>query len=437
MAKLATELKDIHLRRLKHAVNASGKAVVARHSVGKPKGLHFVVQPTGSKSWIFRKSIGGSRRDIGLGAYPDVSLKQAQVKADAIMALIDQGIDPVLKKKSKKSKLAAQRAEEITFSELAEDFINDIAIPSWKTLKQVKRLQTYLKEYVNPHIGNILIKDLQRPHLIKMMKPLYNGTTTQRKKIPTALRMINYVEKIIALGIVQGLRPTGDNPALWKGNLALAFPKNTHKVQHQRSVDWQLMPEFMLKLQSMDKQRLPGIQEEIPCLIFQILTVARPSESRLADWSEIDLQQKVWFIPNSDAELRKSDKEWMVPLCKEAIKILKAQGPKKKGRIFNNQGDEIPDAYVSAIPDAIGYDGVAHGFRSTFETWEQETQDKNWSTDAVRLAMKHTEGDKVRAAYARGQCYAERIRLMAAYEKWLYKGETKANVIPIRKRKSG
>jgi integrase len=249
--------------------------------------------------------------------------------------------------------------------------------------------------------------------------------------------MINYIEKIIALGIVQGLRPIGDNPAIWKGNLALAFPKNTHKVQHQRSVDWQLMPEFMLKLQAMNKARLPGTKEEIPLLIFQILTVARPSEARLADWSEIDLEQKVWFIPNSDAELRKSDKEWMVPLCKEAIKILKDQGPKKKGRIFNNQGDEIPNAYVSAIPGAIGYDGVAHGFRSTFETWEQETQDKNWSQDAVRLAMKHTEGDKVRAAYARGQCYAERIRLMAAYEKWLYKGETKANVIPIRKRKTG
>ena len=437
MAKLATELKDLHLRRLKHAVNASGEAVAARHSVGKPKGLHFVVQPTGSKSWIFRKSIGGSRRDIGLGAYPEVSLKQAQNKADAVMALIDQGIDPVLKKKSKKSKLAAQRAEEVTFAELAEEFITDIAIPSWKTLTQVKRLQTYLERYINPHIGNILIKDLQRPHLIKVVKPLYNGTKTERKKIPTALRMINYIEKIIALGIVQGLRPIGDNPAIWKGNLALAFPKNTHKVQHQRSVDWQLMPEFMLKLQAMNKARLPGTKEEIPLLIFQILTVARPSEARLADWSEIDLEQKVWFIPNSDAELRKSDKEWMVPLCKEAIKILKDQGPKKKGRIFNNQGDEIPNAYVSAIPGAIGYDGVAHGFRSTFETWEQETQDKNWSQDAVRLAMKHTEGDKVRAAYARGQCYAERIRLMAAYEKWLYKGETKANVIPIRKRKTG
>ena len=129
MAKLATELKDLHLRRLKHAVNASGEAVAARHSVGKPKGLHFVVQPTGSKSWIFRKSIGGSRRDIGLGAYPEVSLKQAQNKADAVMALIDQGIDPVLKKKSKKSKLAAQRAEEVTFAELADEFINTIATP--------------------------------------------------------------------------------------------------------------------------------------------------------------------------------------------------------------------------------------------------------------------------------------------------------------------
>ena len=85
MPKNSFELKDVHLRRLKHAVNASGKATVARHSVGKSQGLYLVVKPTGAKSWIFRKSIGGTRRDIGLGGYPDVSLKRAQNKANEFL----------------------------------------------------------------------------------------------------------------------------------------------------------------------------------------------------------------------------------------------------------------------------------------------------------------------------------------------------------------
>ena len=126
----------------------------------------------------------------------------------------------------------------------------------------------------------------------------------------------------------------------------------------------------------------------------------------------------------------------MIPLSREAIKILKTQGPKKKGRIFSNNGNSevIPDPYISSIPAALGYDGVAHGFRSTFETWEQETQDKQWSPDAVRLAMKHVNSDKVRAAYARSQCFPERMRLTRAWENWLFKGKTSAIVVPIRPR---
>ena len=430
MQKNTSELKDLHLRRLKHAVNASGKAVMARHSVGKPKGLYLVVKPTGAKSWVFRKSIGGTRRDIGLGGYPDISLKRAQTKANEVLTLIEKGIDPVSMKKTKKSQLNASRIEEVTFSELAEEYINQVAIPSWKTAKQVSRLRQYLEDYINPHIGNILVKDIEAGHCVKILKPIYST------KHPTALRVINYVKTIIDFGVIDGLRPNKDNPAIWNGFLSLKFApsKKVHKQQHQRSVDWRLMPEFMPKLHALNKPA--GIREDAACLIFQILTVARPSEARLADWSEIDMEQKVWFIPNSDSELRKSDKHWLVPLSKEAIKILKAQGPEKKGRIFNNDGKVIPDNYVSKIPALLGYDGTAHGFRSTFETWEQETQDKMWSPDAVRLAMKHTEGDKVRAAYARGQCYAERVRLMAEYERWLYKGEGSISQLPSRKTKT-
>ena len=59
-----------------------------------------------------------------------------------------------------------------------------------------------------------------------------------------------------------------------------------------------------------------------------------------------------------------------------------------------------------------------------------------WSPDAVRLAMKHTEGDATRAAYAEGQCYTERIRLMTEYERRLYKGEGSISLLPSRKTKT-
>jgi len=127
-----------------------------------------------------------------------------------------------------------------------------------------------------------------------------------------------------------------------------------------------------------------------------------------------------------------------VPLTPQAIKILKAQGPKRSGLIFAlDSGKAIPDKYVSCIPDRLGYDGVAHGFRSSFDTWVQDAQVGRWSEDAVRLSMKHVNSDSTRAAYARGQCFDERVKLLKVWEDWITnaKGHT-ADVIPMRRRAS-
>src|SRR5689334_1084928 len=41
---------------------------------GDGGGLWLQVGPTGSKSWVFRFTLRGKSREMGLGAYPDVPL---------------------------------------------------------------------------------------------------------------------------------------------------------------------------------------------------------------------------------------------------------------------------------------------------------------------------------------------------------------------------
>ncbi|MBC7140316.1 MAG: DUF4102 domain-containing protein, partial [Defluviimonas sp.] len=48
---------------------------------GDPPGLMIQITPAGSKSWIMRTVTAGRRREIGLGAYPTVSLSKARDKA--------------------------------------------------------------------------------------------------------------------------------------------------------------------------------------------------------------------------------------------------------------------------------------------------------------------------------------------------------------------
>jgi integrase len=163
-----------------------------------------------------------------------------------------------------------------------------------------------------------------------------------------------------------------------------------------------------------------------------ILTVARPSEARLVDWKEIDLDEKLWAVP---AGTHKSSEEWKIPLCPQAMKILKAQ-PTRKGRVFSTLNNkEIPDAYLSSTPDALGFDAVAYGFRSTSRTWGQE-QVKS-SEEALELSLKHLEASATRPAYARSQLFYERRRILNAYELWCFKGDAGQSnkVIDLPKRR--
>jgi hypothetical protein len=58
-------------------------------------------------------------------------------------------------------------------------------------------------------------------------------------------------------------------------------------------------------------------------------------------------------------------------------------------------------------------DITVHGFRSTFRDWAAERT--NFPSEVVEMALVHTVGDKVEAAYRRGDLLDEQRRLMGAW----------------------
>ena len=448
MPKEITPLSELQVKAIKPKVKADGTLDVDKTAVGGCPGLYLYTQPAGTKTWVLRAILNGKRVEFGLGSYATrastqrkkasgktetaLTLKAARVKGMAWREQIADGIDPRAEKKRRRSELAAAKAGEMTFAELAESYVDKKAA-EWKTIKQVRTLKQFLADHINPHVGDILVKDLEPEHFISMLKPIYT------KIPPTAKKIIRHCEQIVNLGIVLGLRPVGNNPARWESGLDVAFPayKKVHKEQHHPSVDWRLMPEFMQKLFALDTPS--WTKPEVSILALQILTVSRPSEARLARWEDFSIEDKCWHIPDgSERDLHKASQSYRVPLTPLAIKILKAAVPKESGRIWSiDKGTQVPDPYVSCIPKMLGYNADAHGMRGTFRTWIQEPEAGRWSDDAVRITMKHSLKDKVTAAYAKGDCYEERAKLLKAWEDWITKakGHT-ADVIPMRRRAS-
>jgi integrase len=435
MPKKAKELPEVAIRRLRHTVTASGTPTKAKHPVGVVSGLCLQCMPPvgsekiGARQWILRTWVGKKRREFGLGGYPSVPTQKAREAARALKDEIKSGVDPRIAKAAAKARIADEQQKELTFKQAAAKYVIKRG-KEYKTAKQTSSLRQRLEDYAIPYIGNLLVDNIQRSHLVAMMENYYYDKTH------TAIRVINHVEKIIQQAIIEGKR-TGHNPAIWHGNLSLSFP-SPNKIaprQNHRAIDWRKLPDFMKALNTYNQPK--GSRPDGDCLAFMILTVSRPSEARLVKWPDIDLENKVWTIKPAAVrgdDRRKSSKEWKIPLTPQAIKILKAQ-PTKGGLVFKTLAQaEIPDAYLSVIPDALGFDAVAHGFRSTFRTWGQEQQ--RFTEEVLELTLKHTDTNATRAAYARSQLFDERKKVLTEYSKWAINGVSLnvSKVVPLTKR---
>ena len=364
-------------------------AAPGRHGDGR--GLFLFVKPSGARSWVLRYQVSGRRRDLGLGAYPDVSLAMARDRAAEARRLIADGEDPIAKKRQAKPK---------TFREAALELIESKR-PGWKNAKHAAQWTSTLEAYVFPKIGAVQVAQIGTADVIATLKPIW------AEKPETANRVRQRIEAVIDYASALGIR-AGDNPARWRGNLdhLLPKPKKVRAVKHHPALPHAEIADFMAQLEARE-----GVAAR--ALAFTILTAARSGETRGMTWGEVDLDAKVWTIPQ---ERMKAAKEHRVPLTDAAIALL---GPKGEDAalIFGSEakpGKPISDMSMTAVLRRMGRDGITvHGFRSTFRDWAGETT--GFPREVIEAALAHGIKDKAEAAYARSDLFDKRRKLMEAW----------------------
>ena len=268
MPKKARELSAVQVRRL----TAPGF-----YAVGGVAGLHLQVKSSGARSWILRASVGKKRRDIGLGGYPDVTLSSAREGARRAREQILNGLDPVEERRARRMALIDAQAKQLTFAEAAIR-CHETKIPGFRNRKHGQDWIRSLDRYVTPRIGDLSVDEIDLPHLIGVLEPIW------RTKTETATRVRQRIEAVLAWATVSGFR-TGENPARWKGNLehALPNPSKIRTVTHHPALPWQEVGRFMDELRARD-----GVSAR--ALEFLILTAARSGEVRLATWGRVRYQ---------------------------------------------------------------------------------------------------------------------------------------------------
>ncbi|EIN02288.1 phage integrase [Paraburkholderia hospita] len=409
MPKAAKELGALAVSRL----TAPG-----RHTVGKVAGLALQVTPSGARSWVLRAIVGGKRREIGLGSYPAVSLKEAHARAQDKRDEISSGIDPVLARKEAASRIRSEQAMEITFEEAARRYIKAKSA-EWSNIKHADQWKNTLTEYAYPVIGKMLVRHVARPHVVEILEPIWTTKTE------TAARVRGRIESILDWARVSGFRDEGINPAAWRGNLdkVLSSPKKTKQVRNHPALPIDEMPAFMVTLRAID-----GMGPR--CLEFAILTAARSGEARAARRQEIDFERGVWVVP---AERMKMKKEHRVPLPPAAMRLIKAlpDGAPDALLFPGTRGNLLSDMTLLMILRRQKLEATPHGFRSTFRDWASEYT--NYPRELAEVALAHLKGDATEAAYWRSDILEKRRRLMTDWANFIGKPLKKGSVTPINK----
>ncbi|MFK4447490.1 integrase [Caballeronia udeis] len=396
MPKIAKELGALAVSRLSEP---------GTHAVGRVAGLALQVTPTGTRSWILRVTVGGRRREIGLGAYPAVSLKDAHAKAQAKKDEIAAGVDPVMARKETASRLRASHGLEITFKEAATRFIKAKA-PEWKNAKHADQWTNTLVNYAYDAIGDLMVRHVTRTHITELLEPIWTTKTE------TASRVRGRIEAILDWARVKGFRDEGINPAAWRGNLdkLLSAPKKTKHVRNHPALPIDQMSAFMMTLRN-----LPGVSAR--CLEFTILTAARSGESRGARRPEIDFDKAVWIVP---PERMKAKKEHRVPLSAAALDLVKALPEHPKTDLLfpsPKAHSMLSDMALLAVMRRQELTATPHGFRSTFRDWAGEHT--NYPRELAEVALAHIKGDATEAAYWRGDVLEKRRRMMTDWAEFI------------------
>lgn len=404
--KKARELTAIEVKRLTRP---------GMHAVGEVAGLLLRVKKSGTRSWVLRVLDAGRRRDIGLGGYPDVPLAEARARARQHREDLAQGVDPIVKKRATQAARIAERATRITFDEAARRCLAAKA-HEFRNAKHAAQWENTLQTYASPVIGQLPVAEVELPHIIQILEPIWTTKTE------TASRLRGRIEAVLAWATVGGYR-TGDNPARWKGHLdaVLAKPSRVAKVKHHRALPVSEIGAFMTELRKRDGMAARALE-------FAILTAARSGEVRGATWQEIDLDAALWTIP---AERMKAGREHRVPLSPDAVTLLRAL-PRLEGSKYvfvSPRGGSLSDMALASVMKRMGVDAVPHGFRSTFRDWCAEHT--NYPRDVAEMALAHAIGDKVEAAYRRGDLMAKRVRLMNEWAKFCGTVQRPGDVVPI------
>lgn len=407
MPKVTTPLTDLKIKQAK----PSDKD----YTLTDGKGLYLLIKPSGSKLWRFQYVYPKGKRNLaGFGPYPGVSLDQARQKREEWRVKLQQGINPQEEKK-------AQEEERHISSELErisiENRLSNI-IAEWEAFTKDQTSPDYfdkrskmLQRGIIPFLGERPIHEIEPLELLEAIKK-----TEERGKLETAHRLFTLCGQIWKYAVTHGKAPRNITADIDK-RYALKKP-DAQNFAH-------IIDEKQLGILLRDIDNFwgdPAVKYLLKLLPYLFV---RPSELRLAEWSEFDFEKKEWTVP-TDRMGRKTGKTHIVPLADQVITLLKELHSLtgQYQHLFPGRPTTraVSDGAHRMALNRMGYQGVmsGHGFRHTASTLLNEhKKEHGFDGDVIEECLAHMDKNRIRGTYNHAKYADERRQLMAWWADYL------------------
>ncbi len=365
-------------------------------------GLFLLVTPNGSRYWRMNYRYLGKQKTLAFGVWPEVGLADAREKRDAARKVLARGDDP--SETIRLENLSASIAAANSFKAVADEWLVKMEREG-RSPVTIKKLR-WLLDFINASIGRRPIASISAQELLVMLRKM-----EAKGRYETAKRLRSTCSQIFRYAIATA-RAERDIAADLRG--ALIAPQPVHRAAITDVVG---AGALLRAIDAFEGHPNTKIALQLLPHVF-----VRPGELRFAEWADFDLDKGIWTIPPYKTKMRKVHS---IPLSSQVIEIV--------GRIEHDASYSrylfpslrsvdrpMSENTINAALRRMGYaqdEMTGHGFRAMAATLLNEMG--LWHADAIERQLAHSDNNAVRRAYARGEYWDERVKMMRYWSDYL------------------
>ncbi|ASJ92020.1 tyrosine-type recombinase/integrase [Porphyrobacter sp. CACIAM 03H1] len=405
------------------------KAKDKDYKLSDSEGLYLFVAKSGRRSWRLKYRFAGKERRLILGAYPELSLKEARDRKCDARKLLAEGRDPGLE--AKKAAIARAMSASNTFEVVARNWFA-LQEDRW-TPVHARDVISSLEKEVFPWIGGLPIAELDEPIVLSVLRKI-----EKRGAIETAHRVRQRMSAVFVQAIAEGL--AARDPAAVVGKALKPVPRGRKRPA---IVSIEALHDMIRKTEAELASPLTKLASRFAALTAQRLGAIRSmawGEFENIDWDGDGLcPEALWRVPAGHMKLAndlKQDEKFdhLVPLAPETVAVLRA-AKQLTGRgpiVFpSNRSARVPmsENTLSYFYNRCGYQGrhVPHGWRASFSTIMNEWAERNGTASdrlVIDLMLAHIpEGvSGSEGAYNRAAFLERRREIAEVWAKMLFEG---------------